>query len=131
FEHGAAPSLLNDAHDERGVRHGYDSFFDDGRFRDFLRTSTPRVMTDSTGASAISATRPSPWTSGSRSIAAATPNASASRNEFANGPVATPPASIAIDTNPLSLSHMIARTSAYPGPSSHKSGIPYAILSRP
>jgi hypothetical protein len=38
-------------------------------------------------------------------------NASVNRNVLAMGPVATPPASTAIETNSLGLNHMIAITS--------------------
>ena len=71
------------------------------------------VSAEMMGASAMSATRPSPCTSGSRSgTAAATPKASASKNVLASGPVATPPESTAIATNVRSLSQMSPIASA-------------------
>src|SRR5690606_26956029 len=91
FEHGAAPALADDGHDEgeRVVRHLHDLLGPA-----FQRIRTPSAITDITGASAISATRPSPCTSGSwPSIADDAPSASASRKLLASGPVATPPAS--------------------------------------
>src|SRR5690606_25706954 len=126
LQHAAAPTLANDAHDKRSV-HVHDSF---GRPRQ--RTRSPSIITEMMGASAMSATSPSPCRSGSRpSTAEAAPSASASRNVLARGPVATPPESTAIATNSRSLSQIIAMTSTYPGTRIHSSGMSYAIRSIP
>src|SRR5690606_11478456 len=106
FEHGAAPAFAHDADDERRFRHVRVSFG-----RSFQRTRIPSAMTDVRGASAISATRPRPLTSGSWPSADDAPKPSARRNVLASGPVATPLASAAMPTNFLSVSVMKSRTS--------------------
>src|SRR5690606_1028068 len=111
LQHAAAPTLANDGDDERSI----DIHEATSREASFIfkRTTRPNAITETIGASAMSAASPSPCTSGSRpAIAAATPKASASRNVFASGPVATPPESIAIATKERSLSHISAIASA-------------------
>src|SRR5690606_10140519 len=109
LQHAFSPSLAHDADDEARVLHGHDNSF--GRV--LCWTMTPTTSRDMTGASAISATSPKPFTSGLPApVADEAPSASASRNELASGPVATPPASAAMGTKSLLLKAISTSTTA-------------------